>query len=250
MGEHAPRCRSRCDVNARRRGRRGVDALLERFGEARFTSTLAGYEALPRPARRTLTARRVRRRRWPTCSRFRARARLSLRLAVQRDLRRARRVQGPDGHPQRRARAPRRGARGRALVKAARFAALARGGEILASGVTRELADLDEVDGDMWFGDETRSSYAACAGAMRSRRCSGAVGRPAARRVADDAGADPRPRRRLLRENGLEVVANPPATWSPLRCCRPAPPDVALVSIRMPPRTPTKASWPRADLRS
>ena len=218
----------------------GSTPLLERFGEARFTSMLAGYEALLRgrldehDGTEESAAGDGHVLAFPG-----ARAALRCAVAVQRDLAAGQtppfkvRMGIHSGELERRDGE----LRGRALVKAARIAALARGGEILASGVTRELADLDEVDGDMWFGDETEVALRGLRGrhAIATLQWELRAARPVRVVIADDAALIRDGVAALLRENGLEVVATAGDAEALYDAVGRHRPDVALVDIRMPP---------------
>jgi DNA-binding NarL/FixJ family response regulator/class 3 adenylate cyclase len=127
--------------------------------------------------------------------------------------------------------------RGRALVKAARICALARGGEILASSVVRELADLDAAEGDIWFDDGTEVELRG----LRGRHPVVPVrwherARPPVRVViADDAAIVRDGVAALLRENGFDVVATASDAAGLHDAVERHRPDVAVVDIRMPP---------------
>jgi DNA-binding NarL/FixJ family response regulator/class 3 adenylate cyclase len=125
--------------------------------------------------------------------------------------------------------------RGRAMVKAARLAALARGGEILASSLVRELADLEAAD--VWFDDAVEVELRG----LRGRHLVVPVrwqerARPPVRVViADDAAIVRDGVAALLREHGFEVVAtvsDAPGLYDAVDRHRP---DVVVVDIRMPP---------------
>jgi DNA-binding NarL/FixJ family response regulator len=124
---------------------------------------------------------------------------------------------------------------GRALLKAARIAALAREGEVLVSAVVRELADLD--DADIWFGDGEEVELRGLPGRHLLLPLHWeAEPRPPVRVViADDAALIRDGLAALLREHGLDVVAtaaDAPALHAAVERHRP---DVAIVDIRMPP---------------
>ena len=126
--------------------------------------------------------------------------------------------------------------RGRALVKAARIAALARGGEILVSAVVRELADLG-ADGDIWFEDGSEVELRG----LRGRHLVVPVqweerARPPVRVViADDAAIVRDGVAALLRERGFDVVATARDAVDLQQAVARHRPDVAVVDIRMPP---------------
>jgi DNA-binding NarL/FixJ family response regulator/class 3 adenylate cyclase len=217
----------------------GSTPLLERLGEVRFNAQLADYEALlgacAADHRGTLESSAGDGHLLAFAS---ARAALRCAVAVQRAL-----ADGPlpfrvrmgihsgelercDGE-----------LRGRALVKAARIGALARGGEVLASGVVRELADLDAADGDIWFDDGTEVELRGLRGThlvLPARWDEGARS-PVRVVIADDAAIVRDGVAALLRENGLEVVAtasDAPGLHDAVERHRP---DVVVVDIRMPP---------------
>jgi DNA-binding NarL/FixJ family response regulator len=125
--------------------------------------------------------------------------------------------------------------RGRALVKAARIAALARGGEILASSVVRELADLE--GGDVWFDDADEVELRG----LRGRHALSPVrwtAEPRARVrvvIADDAAIVRDGVAALLREHDFDVVATAGDAAGLHDAVERHRPDVAIVDIRMPP---------------
>jgi DNA-binding NarL/FixJ family response regulator/class 3 adenylate cyclase len=218
----------------------GSTPLLERFGEGRFASMLAEYAALLRArvaehgGTEEVAAGDGHMLSFPG-----ARAALRCAVAVQRDLAAGAgnpfkvRMGVHSGELERRDGE----LRGRALVKAARIAALAKGGEIVASGVTCELADLDDADGDLWFDEETRVELRGLRGrhSIATVRWALHAARPLRVVIADDAALIRDGVAALLRENGLEVVAtagNAEALHDAVARHRP---DVALVDIRMPP---------------
>jgi len=125
---------------------------------------------------------------------------------------------------------------GRALVKAARIAALARPGEILASSVVRELADLD-TEGDIWFDDGAEVELRGLRGRHlvvpvqweeRARA-------PVRVVIADDAAIVRDGVAALLREHGFDVVATAGDAVGLHEAVEHHRPDVAVVDIRMPP---------------
>ena len=126
--------------------------------------------------------------------------------------------------------------RGRALVKAARIAALARGGEILASAVVRELADLDP-DGDIWFEDAAEVELRGLRGrhALVPVRWEERARGPVRVVIADDAALVRDGVAALLREHGVEVVATAADAAGLHEAVERHRPDVAVVDIRMPP---------------
>jgi DNA-binding NarL/FixJ family response regulator len=124
---------------------------------------------------------------------------------------------------------------GRALLKAARIAALARAGEVLVSGVVRELADLDEPD--IWFGDGEEVELRGLPGRHLLLPLHWeAQARPPVRVViADDAALVRDGVAALLRERGLEVVATAADAAGLHEAVVRQRPDVAVIDIRMPP---------------
>jgi DNA-binding NarL/FixJ family response regulator/class 3 adenylate cyclase len=217
----------------------GSTPLMERLGEARFNAQLADYEQLLEACAAdyggTLQGRAGDGHLVAFAS---ARAALRCAVAVQRAL-----AAGPspfrvrmgihsgelercDGE-----------LRGRALVKAARIGALARGGEILASSLVQELTDLDAADGDIWFDDGTEVELRGLRGKhlLVPARWDAGTRSPVRVVIADDAAIVRDGVAALLRENGLEVVA----TASDARGLHDAVerhrPDVVVVDIRMPP---------------
>jgi DNA-binding NarL/FixJ family response regulator/class 3 adenylate cyclase len=127
--------------------------------------------------------------------------------------------------------------RGRALVKAARIGALARGGEVLASTVVRELADVDESDGDVWFEDTPDVELRGLRGrhALVSVRWSDVAPRAIRVVIADDAAIVRDGVAALLREHGVDVVATATDADSLEEAVARHRPDLAVVDIRMPP---------------
>ena len=127
--------------------------------------------------------------------------------------------------------------RGRALVKAARIAALAREGEILASSVVRELADLDADAGDVWFDDADEVELRG----LRGRHLVSPVRWEASPRppvrvvIADDAALVRDGVAALLREHGFDVVGTAADAAGLHDAVERHRPDVAVVDIRMPP---------------
>jgi DNA-binding NarL/FixJ family response regulator len=127
---------------------------------------------------------------------------------------------------------------GRTVVKAARIAGLARGGEVLASTVVRELAGTEDgVGTDAWFEEEREVELRGMRG--RHRIC--ALGWEAEQRratrvvVADDSAVVRDGVAAVLRENGIDVTATASDAESLYRAVNRHRPDVALVDIRMPP---------------
>jgi DNA-binding NarL/FixJ family response regulator len=124
---------------------------------------------------------------------------------------------------------------GRALAKAARIAALARPGEVLASGVVRELAELD--DADAWFEDGTEIELRGLPGRhlVVPLRWEAQPRPPLRVVIADDAALIRDGVAALLRERGLDVVATATDADGLHEAVDRHRPDVAVVDIRMPP---------------
>jgi DNA-binding NarL/FixJ family response regulator/class 3 adenylate cyclase len=127
---------------------------------------------------------------------------------------------------------------GRTVVKAARIADLARGGEIFVSSVVRELAEADEDLGEeLWFDDAREVELRG----LRGRHIvMAARWDPLARRalrvvIADDSALVRDGVAAVLRECGVHVAAIAYDADSLYREVKRHRPDVALVDIRMPP---------------
>jgi DNA-binding NarL/FixJ family response regulator/class 3 adenylate cyclase len=127
---------------------------------------------------------------------------------------------------------------GRTVVKAARIADLARGGEIFVSSVVRELAEADEDLGEeLWFDDAREVELRG----LRGRHIvMAARWDPLARRalrvvIADDSALVRDGVAAVLRECGVHVAAIAYDADSLYREVARHRPDVALVDIRMPP---------------
>jgi DNA-binding NarL/FixJ family response regulator/class 3 adenylate cyclase len=127
---------------------------------------------------------------------------------------------------------------GRTVVKAARIADLARGGEILVSSIVRELAEADEDLGqELWFEDGREVELRG----LRGRHLIMAarwdpLARSALRVViADDSALVRDGVAAVLRECGVHVAAICGDADSLYREVARHRPDVALVDIRMPP---------------
>jgi DNA-binding NarL/FixJ family response regulator/class 3 adenylate cyclase len=219
----------------------GSTALLERVGQARWLQGLAEYEAM-------LTARVAEHGgtlvkalgdghllAFPS-------ARAALRCAI--DVQRALPLEAaPDirvrmgihtGEPAVRE----DDLHGRTVVKAARIADLARGGEILVSSVVRELAEADEDAGEeLWFEDLREVELRGLRGrhlVMAARW--DPLARSALRVViADDSAIVRDGVAALLRECGVHVAGLAADADSLYREVERHRPDVALVDIRMPP---------------
>ena len=217
----------------------GSSTLLERFGEEQYAALATGYEAL---------LNRCCAEHGGTCEASAGdghllaftsvRAALRCAVALQREL-------AESGLPFRVRAGVHCGElerhddelRGRALVKGARISALAHGGEVLASSIVRELADLDAADGDIWFDDATEVELRG----LRGRHLVVPVrwhehARPPVRVViADDAAIVRDGVAALLREHGFDVVATASDAAGLHDAVERHRPDVAVVDIRMPP---------------
>ena len=216
----------------------GSTPLRERLGEERFNAALAEYEALLSAAAREHGGTQEMSAGDGHLLAFRG-ARGALRCAV--GVQRAAAAQAPDFkvrmgvHTGELERLDGR-LRGRALVKGARIGAMARGGEVLASAVVREVADLDEADGDIWFepGAEVelrglRGRHALVTVRWERRRAA----RPRVV-IADDAAIVRDGVAALLREHGVQVVATASDADGLVEAvARPA--RRRVVDIRMPP---------------
>ena len=126
--------------------------------------------------------------------------------------------------------------RGRALVKAARLAALTGDGEILASAVVQELAELD-ADGEIWFEDGREVELRGLRGrhVVVPARWEERARAPVRVVIADDAALVRDGVAALLREHGLDVVATAADAIGLHEAVERHRPDVAVVDIRMPP---------------
>ena len=132
---------------------------------------------------------------------------------------------------------------GRTVVKAARIADLAHGGQVLVSGIVRELAQADEdLDDEIWFEEGREVELRG----LRGRHLVLAaqwdrVGRGTLRVViADDSALIRDGMAALLRECGVHVAAIAGDAESLYREVERHRPDVALVDIRMPPTGTTE----------
>jgi DNA-binding NarL/FixJ family response regulator/class 3 adenylate cyclase len=132
---------------------------------------------------------------------------------------------------------------GRTVVKAARIAGLAKGGEILVSGIVRELAQADEdLEDEIWFDDGREVELRGLRGkhlvlaAQWDREGSGAVRVV----IADDSALVRDGVAAVLRESGVHVVACVADGEALYREVERHRPDVALVDIRMPPTGTTE----------
>ena len=219
----------------------GSTALLERLGQERWLRGLAAYEELLRASVAKHGGTLVKALGDGHLLAFPG-ARAALRCAI--DVQRALPIEGaPDlrvrmglhtGEPAVRE----DDLHGRTVVKAARIADLARGGEILVSSVVRELAEADEDLGEeLWFEPGREHELRG----LRGRHMVMAAGwdplsRGALRVViADDSALVRDGVAAVLRECGVHVAAIASDADSLYREVERHRPDVALVDIRMPP---------------
>jgi DNA-binding NarL/FixJ family response regulator len=126
------------------------------------------------------------------------------------------------------------GATGRPVVLAARLATLARGRQVLASALVRELVG---EDAGLLFGVGREVSLPGLAGRMTLHELRWEDPRPHALRVviADDAALVRDGVAALLRDHGIEVAAAVGDAAELHEAVARHLPDVALVDIRMPP---------------
>jgi DNA-binding NarL/FixJ family response regulator len=132
---------------------------------------------------------------------------------------------------------------GRTVVKAARIAGMAMGGEILCSGIVRELAQADEdLEDEIWFDEGREVELRGLRGrhlvlpAQWDRDGGGAVRVV----IADDSALVRDGVAAVLRESGVHVVACVADGEALYREVERHRPDVALVDIRMPPTGTTE----------
>lgn len=132
---------------------------------------------------------------------------------------------------------------GRTVVKAARIAGLATGGEVLVSGIVRELAQADEdLEDEIWFDEGREVELRGLRGkhlvlaAHWVQDGSGAVRVV----IADDSALVRDGVAAVLRESGVQVVASVGDGDALFREVERHRPDVALVDIRMPPTGTTE----------
>jgi DNA-binding NarL/FixJ family response regulator len=224
----------------------GSTAMLERLGQARWLRALADYEALLNDAIARHGGTLVKAIGDGHLLSF-AGARPALRCAV--DVQRALPLESaPDlrvrmgmhtGEPA----VTEDDLHGRTVVKAARIAGLAKGGEILVSGIVRELAQADEdLEDEIWFDDGREVELRGLRGkhlvlAAEWDRDGGGAVRVV---IADDSALVRDGVAAVLRESGVHVVAcvgDGEALYREVERHRP---DVALVDIRMPPTGTTE----------
>jgi DNA-binding NarL/FixJ family response regulator/class 3 adenylate cyclase len=127
---------------------------------------------------------------------------------------------------------------GRTVVKAVRISSLARGGEVVASRLVRELATADEDLGDdVWFDEEREVELRGLRGrhAVVTVHWERNAARPLSVVVADDSAVVRDGVAAVLRENGIEVRATAGDAETLYGEVDRHRPDVAVVDIRMPP---------------
>jgi DNA-binding NarL/FixJ family response regulator len=125
------------------------------------------------------------------------------------------------------------GAEAQPVVVAARLAAIARGGQVLASTVVRELAGADPA---LHFGAGREVSLPGLSGRMVVHDVQWAAQRQVLRVViADDAALVRDGVAALLRDNDVEVLATVANAEELHEAVARHVPDVALIDIRMPP---------------
>jgi DNA-binding NarL/FixJ family response regulator/class 3 adenylate cyclase len=224
----------------------GSTAMLERLGQARWLQALADYEALLNDLLAEHGGTLVKAigdghlLSFPS-----ARAALRCAVEVQRSLPIA---SAPDlrvrmgmhtGEPA----VTEDDLHGRTVVKAARIAGLANGGEVLVSGIVRELAQADEdLEDEIWFDEGREVELRGLRGkhvvlsAQWDRAGAGAVRVV----IADDSALVRDGVAAVLRESGVHVVACVADGEALYREVERHRPDVALVDIRMPPTGTTE----------
>jgi DNA-binding NarL/FixJ family response regulator/class 3 adenylate cyclase len=219
----------------------GSTALLERLGQARWLKGLAEYEALLSDRIGKHGGTLVKALGDGHLLAFPS-ARAALRCAID-----VQRVLPLEGAPDLRVRmgihtgepAVREDdLHGRTVVKAARIADLARGGEVLVSSVVRELAQADEdLDQELWFEDTREVELRGLRGRHLVMAAKWDPLAPTALRVviADDSAIVRDGVAAVLRECGVHVAALAGDADSLYREVERHRPDVALVDIRMPP---------------
>jgi DNA-binding NarL/FixJ family response regulator/class 3 adenylate cyclase len=219
----------------------GSTALLERIGRERWLQGLAEYEALLRASIAKYGGTLVKALGDGHLLAFQS-AREALRCAI--DVQRALPLEGaPDlrvrmgmhtGEPAVRE----DDLHGRTVVKAARIADLARGGEILVSSLVRELAEADEDLGEeLWFEESRELELRGLRGRhlVMAARWDPLPGRALRVVIADDSALVRDGVAAVLRECGVHVAAIASDADSLYREVKRHRPDVALVDIRMPP---------------
>jgi DNA-binding NarL/FixJ family response regulator len=124
------------------------------------------------------------------------------------------------------------------VVKAARIADLAHGGEVLVSGIVRELAETDaDLEEEIWFEESREVELRGLRGRhlVLAAQWQHADKGPIRVVIADDSAIVRDGVAALLRECGVHVAGlatDPESLYREIERHRP---DVALVDIRMPP---------------
>ena len=127
---------------------------------------------------------------------------------------------------------------GRTVVKAARIADLAHGGEVLVSGIVRELAETDaDLEEEIWFEESREVELRGLRGRhlVLAAQWQRADRGPIRVVIADDSAIVRDGVAALPRECGVHVAGlatDPDSLYREIERHRP---DVALVDIRMPP---------------
>jgi DNA-binding NarL/FixJ family response regulator/class 3 adenylate cyclase len=219
----------------------GSTALLERLGQARWLEVLAEYESLLRDRVGVYGGREIKALGDGHMVVFRS-ARAAVRCAV--GLQRALPIKSaPDlrvrvglhtGEPG----AADDDLHGRTVVKAARIAALARGGEVIVSRLVRELADGDDAIGDdIWFDEEREVELRGLRGhhGVVSVHWQREAVRPLSVVIADDSAVVRDGVAAVLRESGIDVKDTARDAETLYAAIDRHRPDVAVVDIRMPP---------------
>jgi DNA-binding NarL/FixJ family response regulator/class 3 adenylate cyclase len=224
----------------------GSTAMLERLGQARWLAALAGYEELLGATIAEHGGTLIKAIGDGHLASFPS-ARAALRCAVE-----VQRALPLDSAPDLRVRMGMHTGEpavreddlhGRTVVKAARIAGMANGGEILVSGIVRELAQADEdLEHEIWFEEGREVELRG----LRGRHLVLAaqwddLARDTLRVViADDSAIVRDGVAALLRECGVHVAALASDAESLYREVERHRPDVALVDIRMPPTGTTE----------
>jgi DNA-binding NarL/FixJ family response regulator/class 3 adenylate cyclase len=224
----------------------GSTALLERLGQARWLEAMAEYEATLSASIDGHGGTLIKALGDGHLAAFPS-ARAALRCAV--DVQRALPLQAaPDlrvrmgmhtGEPALRE----DDLHGRTVIKAARIADMAHGGEVLVSGIVRELAQADEdLEEEIWFEEAREVELRGLRGrhlvlAARWDRLERGALRVV---IADDSALVRDGVAALLRECGVHVAAIAADADSLYREVERHHPDVALVDIRMPPTGTTE----------
>lgn len=224
----------------------GSTALLERLGQARWLRALAEYEAILDETLGRHGGTLVKALGDGHLMSFPA-ARAALRCAVE--IQRALPLDSaPDfrvrmgmhtGEPEIRE----DDLHGRTVVKAARIADLAQGGDILVSGIVRELAQADEdLEEEIWFEDSREVELKGLRGTHLVLAARWTEDERDAIHVviADDSALVRDGVAAVLREAGVHVAAIAEDADSLYREVERHRPDVALVDIRMPPTNTTE----------